>query len=95
MAKSETVGPVTTVPVLDPRALERTLVALDRLKPRLDKANADADALETERTRLYQLARSYGGTYRVIANRYGITQAAVMQKTRRGELRDRQRDVGK
>lgn len=71
------------------RPASRTAVVakLRRLKVRHDRATAALLALEEERVALYQEARDLDPaiTFREIAGIFEITEAAVMQKLRRGE----------
>lgn len=70
-------------------ANERTamLARLRALQKRYDTAVSRVDALEDERAALYVEARNMTPpiTFRTIADIFGITEAAVMQKIRRSE----------
>lgn len=72
------------------REREQMLKSLRQLHARYEKATAALQAIEDERAELYLAARSMDPpmTFRAIANVFGVTEAAVMQKLRRAAAAD-------
>lgn len=66
------------------RAMVRRLSTIRR---RLERVNASWKALEDERTQAYLAARALDPpmTFKAIADVFGVTEAAVMQKVTRHE----------
>lgn len=65
----------------------KMVTRLRQFKRRYDRQMAKARAIEDERTDQYLAARAVTPplTYAHIADLFGVTEAAVMQKVRRGE----------
>ena len=59
------------------------------VRARLRAANARVAELEAERTEVYRAARQLDPpvTYRYLADHFGVTEAAIMQKLKRDDRR--------
>lgn len=79
------------------RAAKRILVDLERLKPRIDKTEADLKALYTAREDAFMAGRALSPplVQKVMGVSSGVTEAAVIHAIKRREERDRKAAAAK